>query len=83
MLTELDSDILTEAEVSENLQCSKAQVYKAINGQVAGVSPLPAIWLGRRRLVRRSSLEEWKRTNERLCADAMIDPSLKNHAVDA
>ena len=83
MLSELGSDILTVAEVARNLRCSKAHVYHAINGTIAGVSPLPFISLGRRKLVRRSTLESWKRTNERQGADAMIDPSLKNHAVDA
>jgi excisionase family DNA binding protein len=58
-------DILTVTEVAEDLRCSKAHVYKAILGSVEGVSPLPAISLGRRRLVRRSTLEEWKRSNER------------------
>jgi len=75
--------VLTVSEVAHELRCSKAHVYKTINGSVKGVSPLPAILLGRRRLVRRSSLEEWKRANERARAGAMIDPSLKNHAVDA
>jgi hypothetical protein len=58
-------EILNASEVAKDLHCSKSQVYKAINGMVAGVSPLPAIALGHRRLVRRSSLEEWKRANER------------------
>ena len=73
--------VLTVSEVARELRCSKAHVYKTINGTVDGVSPLPAIALGRRRFVRRSTLEQWKRTNER--AGAMIDPSLKNHAADA
>jgi excisionase family DNA binding protein len=76
-------DVLTVAEVATDLRCSKAHVYKAILGTVEGVTPLPAISLGRRRLVRRSTLEHWKHVNERSSADAMIDPSLKNHAVDA
>ena len=75
--------LLTVLEVATDLRCSKAHVYNAINGRVVGVSPLPAIAIGRRRLVRRSTLEEWKRANERAAAGVMIDPSLKNHAVDA
>jgi hypothetical protein len=47
-----------------NLRCSKAHVYNAINGKISGVSRLPAIPMGRRKLVRRSSLDEWKRANE-------------------
>jgi hypothetical protein len=57
-------EILTIPEVSIELRCSKAHVYNAINGKVAGVTRLPAIHMGRRKLVRRSSLEQWKRENE-------------------
>jgi excisionase family DNA binding protein len=77
------SEILNADEVAKDLRCSKAHVYKAINGKIRGVSPLPAIGMGRRRLVRRSTLEQWKAANERTALDAMIDPSLKNHAVGA
>ena len=63
----LESDeILSISEVAGYLRCSRAHVYNAINGKVDGVSQLPAIHMGRRRLVRRSSLECWKRENERL-----------------
>ena len=75
--------MLNADEVSIDLRCSKAHVYKLINGTVRGVSPLPALPLGRRRLVRQSTLEEWKRANERVLPGAMIDPSLKKHAADA
>jgi excisionase family DNA binding protein len=74
-------EVMTASEVAMHLRCSKAHIYKAINGKLPGVSTLPAIALGRRRLVRRSALEEWKRENEH--GAAMIDPSLQNHAVDA
>jgi excisionase family DNA binding protein len=57
-------EILTAAEVAVELRCSKAHVYNTIAGKVEGMSPLPAICMGRRKLVRRSALEEWKRTNE-------------------
>ena len=56
--------ILTIPEVATELRCSKAHVYNAINGKLAGVSRLPAIHMGRRKLVLRSSLELWKRVNE-------------------
>lgn len=56
--------ILTVAEVAADLRCSKAQIYKVIRGEVAGVSQLPSIPIGRRRVVRRNALERWKRTNE-------------------
>ena len=73
--------ILTVPEVAADLRCSRAHVYNVINGRVAGVSPLPAIAMGRRKLVRRSSLEQWKRTNERLPRSAMLPASLEVDAV--
>jgi excisionase family DNA binding protein len=78
-----ETEILTVLDVAQELRCSKAHVYHAINGHVPGVSPLPAISMGRRRLVRRGTFEEWKRANERAAAGGMIDPSQKKHAVDA
>jgi excisionase family DNA binding protein len=57
--------ILTVAEVAQHLRCSKTFVYKVIEGKVHGVSPLPAIFMGRRRLVCADSLELWKRANEK------------------
>jgi excisionase family DNA binding protein len=57
-------EILTVAEVAVELRCSKAHVYNAIAGKVEGVSALPAISMGRRKLVRRSALEQWKKLNE-------------------
>lgn len=56
--------ILTVAEVALELRCSKAHVYNVIAGKVDGVRPLPAIAMGRRKLVRRSSLEQWMETSE-------------------
>ena len=58
-------EVLTVSEVAKDLRCSRGHVYNAIKGRVAGVSPLPVIAMGRRKLVRRSSLECWKRANER------------------
>ncbi len=63
-MTENNSEILLIHEVAANLRCSKAHVYNAINGKVTGVSQLPAIPMGRRKLVRRSSFESWKAANE-------------------
>jgi excisionase family DNA binding protein len=57
-------DILTVTEVAADLRCSKAHVYNAINGKISGLAKLPAIPMGRRRLVRRSALEWWKRASE-------------------
>jgi excisionase family DNA binding protein len=74
-------EILTIAEVAAELRCSKAHVHNAINGKLSGVTPLPAIPMGRRRLVRRSALERWKRANERCIANGMIAPSSEVDAV--
>jgi excisionase family DNA binding protein len=57
--------VLTVAEVARELRCSKAHVHNLINGRVSGVKPLPAIPLGRRRIVRRESLNDWIASNER------------------
>jgi len=56
--------VLTAMEVARELRCSKAHVFNLINGKVSGISPLPALWLGRRRLVRRRSLDYWIAANE-------------------
>ena len=69
---------LTIAEVAADLRCSKAHVYNVINGTVVGVSPLPAIRMGRRVLVLRSSLERWKQSNETQAApNDMLAPRRK------
>jgi hypothetical protein len=57
--------VLTIPEVAAELRCSKGLVYNVINGRVRGVSSLPVIVIGRRKLVRRSTLEHWKCANER------------------
>ncbi len=58
------AEILTTREVARELRCSKAHVHNIINGKVQGTPPLPTITLGRRRLVRRVSLNEWLLANE-------------------
>lgn len=68
-------DILAVAEVAAELRRSKAHVYNAIAGKVSGVSPLPAIFMGRRKLIRRAALEEWKTTNEGCGGNDIICPS--------
>jgi len=64
MIMKSESDIMTLAEVARELRCSKAHVCNVINGKIHGTPPLPTVALGRRRLVRRASLDEWIRTNE-------------------
>jgi excisionase family DNA binding protein len=53
------SDHLTVQEAAAELRCSKAHVHNLINGRVRGVPPLPAVRLGRRKVVRRATLVAW------------------------
>jgi len=64
--------ILTIPEVAADLRCSRAHVYNVINDTVEGVSPLPVIQMGRRKLVRRSTLEQWKQVNEKTPPDGNV-----------
>lgn len=73
-------EVLTLAEVAVRPRCSKAHVCNTINGKVRGVTPLPAISMGRRKLVRRATLECWLAQNDPGASDAMMMPS---HAIDA
>ena len=72
-------DILTAADVARELRCSKAHVSKAIAGKLPNVTPLPAVSLGRRKLVRRAALVRWIEENER----AMLAESPKHDSVNA
>jgi excisionase family DNA binding protein len=67
-------DILTMTDVAEVLRCSKAHVCKIINGQVRGTPPIPAIAVGRRRIVRREALLRWMTEREQ---DARMTSSLE------
>ncbi|MCI0620441.1 MAG: helix-turn-helix domain-containing protein [Acidobacteria bacterium] len=73
-------EVLTVRDVALELRCSVAHVYNVINGKVKNVSRLPAIRIGRRRLVQRDTLEEWKRSNEQGDLDGMIASSRINAA---
>ena len=55
--------ILTAKEVADDLRCSKSQVYRLMNGDVQGVTVLPHLALGRKKVVPRSILEQWKQQN--------------------
>jgi excisionase family DNA binding protein len=57
--------LLTISEVACELRCSKGHVQHLIHGKVPHTRLLPSIALGRRRMVRRSSLHEWIRITER------------------
>jgi hypothetical protein len=77
------SEILTVPEVAQELRCSKAHVHNLINGKVRGVLPLPTIPLGRRRIVRRASLDRWTKDNERIFGGAILSSSPEVDAADA
>jgi excisionase family DNA binding protein len=67
-------DLLTLAEVAKLLHCSKAHVSNAVAGHVLGCSPIPAVRLGRRTLVRRSSLLDWIEQNEQAGGTIQASP---------
>jgi hypothetical protein len=52
-------DLLTLAEVAKLLHCSKAHICNAVAGRLPGCPPIPAVSLGRRKLVRRAALVSW------------------------
>jgi len=62
LMTEADP-VLTAQEVAQDLRCSKSQVYRLMSGDVEGVTMLPHLALGRKKVVLRSVLEQWKRRN--------------------
>lgn len=64
--------IMTVGEVAAELRCSKAHVLNAINGKLRNVPPLPAISLGRRKLVRRPALKMWLEAIERTRNGAIL-----------
>ncbi len=68
-------EVLTVREVALELRCSLAHVYNVINGKVKNVPRLPAIAVGRRKLIQRDTLEDWKKSNERGDDDVMISPT--------
>ena len=70
-----NTDILSVREVAARLRCSKAHVCKAIGGKLVGVTPLPAISMGRRKLIRRSSLEAWLAQNDPAGPDGILTES--------
>jgi hypothetical protein len=59
-------DLLTMAEVAKFLHCSKAHVSQAVAGKIRGCPPIPAVSLGRRKLVRRESLLHWIEENDKI-----------------
>ena len=76
-----DFDLLTISEVAKLLHCSKAHVSRAVSGLVAGCPAIPAVSLGRRKLVRRASLLSWIERNEKAAANDNLRASPVRGAV--
>jgi len=70
-----DFGLLTLTAVAKLLHCSKAHVSNVIAGRVPGCPPIPAVRLGRRRLVRYESLRAWLERNENAVIPANIRSS--------
>ncbi len=51
--------LLTLKEAASRLRCSKAHLCNILNGKVPGLPRLPHIALGRRKVIRLCSLEDW------------------------
>jgi excisionase family DNA binding protein len=74
-----DFGLLTLKQVAALLHCSKAHVCKAVRGRIHGCPPIPAVSLGRRKLVRRETLLTWIERNEQ-AADVIMPTSPKRGA---
>jgi hypothetical protein len=70
-----DFDLLTLTAVAKLLHCSKAHVSNVIAGRVPGCPPIPALCLGRRKLVRRETLAAWVERNELAAANDNLKSS--------
>lgn len=57
-------NLLTMREVAGVLRCSKAQVCRLVSGKAAGCMPIPAIPLGRRKMIRKEALLAWIEASE-------------------
>ena len=68
-------EVLTVRDVALELRCSIAHVYNVINGEVKNVPRLPTIAIGRRKLIQRDILEEWKKSSDRCDDDVTIPPT--------
>jgi len=52
-------DLLTMQETAGILRCSRAHLSNVLGGKVAHLPPLPHVAMGRRKLIRRATLEAW------------------------
>ena len=75
-----DFDLLTLGDAAKLLRCSKAHIGKAVAGRIPGCPPIPAVSLGRRKLIRRASLLLWIADNEHAAVSATIRSSPERHA---
>ncbi len=75
MTTLSDFDLLTVDDVAKLLHCSKAHVSNVIAGRVPSCPPIPAVRLGRRKLVRRETLASWIEHNELAAASDNLKAS--------
>ncbi len=75
--------LLQVVEVARELRCSKGHVYNLVNGIVPAVPALPAIQMGRRKVIRRSTLERWKVAAETTAGSANVEASPDVGAVGA
>ena len=73
-------DLLTLADAAKLLRCSKAHVGKAVAGRIPDCPPIPAVSLGRRKLIRRASLLLWIETNEQAAIPVKIRSSPERRA---
>lgn len=62
----LANELLTIPEVTKALRVSKTTVLRLVNGDRVAAARLPAIRIGRRILVRRTTLEAFVRQSEGL-----------------
>jgi hypothetical protein len=52
-------NVLTLDEAARLVRCSKAHMANVVNGKVPGVPPLKCMTIGRRKLIRARTLEQW------------------------
>jgi hypothetical protein len=56
--------VLTIKDVAGLLRCSRAHVLNIMLGRIQGVPPLGHITLGRRKVIRRNTFEDWLARSE-------------------
>ena len=55
-------------EVAAAIGCSSATAHRIRRGEIEGVPRLPAVQVGRKKWVVKTSLEQWQRENEQMPA---------------